>query len=244
MNTNAIKTKVNRIGLVGQIVSIILIILMAVSCAGLLLSGIVMAVLPKDAVTIGVTTYMDVTVGRSLFDRYYDDLSEDVLSEINGTMRVNGSEFSDFAAEKTEDGLQFTAQTDRIEFKMQRFVYIMFAGLVYCAAALVVFVFLKRLSDAFRRCDTPFADEVIKRMSVFAWVLLGCAVVASGAEGIANALMVRTVDLEFSLNPGSFTDGLHTSISFAPILVALIVLFLTMIFRYGAELQKEADETL
>ena len=38
--------------------------------------------------------------------------------------------------------------------------------------------------------------------------------------------------------------GLHFSFEFAPILIALVVLFLVMIFRYGAQLQKEADETL
>ena len=37
---------------------------------------------------------------------------------------------------------------------------------------------------------------------------------------------------------------LTITITLFPVLIALLVLFLTMIFRYGAQLQKESDETL
>ena len=56
MNTLAMKTKVNRIGLLGKIVSIVLIVLMAVSCVALVASGIILAALPDDSVTVGMTT--------------------------------------------------------------------------------------------------------------------------------------------------------------------------------------------
>ena len=241
---NAIKKKVNRIGLVGKIVSIVLIVLMAVACAGLTTVGIVLAVMPKNAVTIGVTTDMDVTVGKDMLMGAYDEISADDIKEINVTMRINGSEFTDLEMEKTESGLKLTAQTDRMEFSLQRLAWACLSGCIYCAAMLVVFIFLMRLSDGFRTCDSPFADDVIKRMTVFAWVLLGSAVVSTIAEGVVNSLLMRSIDLEFSLNPTGVGDGLYASVSFAPILIALIVLFLSMIFRYGAALQKESDETL
>ena len=109
---------------------------------------------------------------------------------------------------------------------------------------LVVFVFLKRLFDGFRHCDSPFSDDVIRRMTVFSWVLLGSAVLMSVAESIGNSLINRSIDLSFTLNPTGVNSGFEFSFSFAPILIALLILFLTMIFRYGAKLQKEADETL
>lgn len=241
---NNIKTKVNRIGLIGKIASIILIVLMAVSCAVLVISGIMLAVLPQDAVTVGVSTDMDITVQKNLLGSFFDQLQESDLDGINASMRVNGEEFSNFTAEKTDAGLLFNGSTDRIAFNLGRMASAVLAGLVYCAVLLVVFVFLLRLSDAFRRCDTPFCDEVVKRMTVFAWVLLGGAVVSGVAEAIVNSLLARNLDLEFSLNPAGMDTGLHVSMNFTPIFIALIVLFLTMIFRYGVQLQKEADETL
>ncbi len=81
-------------------------------------------------------------------------------------------------------------------------------------------------------------------MTVFAWVLMIGAVLSSAAEAVGNAMIRRSIDLSFSLNPADMNTGFEVSFSFAPILIALILLFLTMIFRYGAKLQKESDETL
>lgn len=238
-----IKRKVNRIGLVGQIASIILIVLMAVACVGLVIGGIALSVLPQDGVVVGFASDMDVTVGKSLIGKWMSEIPDDP-SELNAQLSVNGNDFTDMQMEKTEDGLLIHAATDRMEFRLNRLASAVFTGLIYCAALLVVFIFLKRLSDGFRRCDTPFSDDVIHRMTVFAWVLLIGSVVSSVAEAIVNSLIHRSLDLSFSLNPAGMDSGFDVSFSIAPILIALIVLFLTMIFRYGAQLQKEADETL
>ena len=69
---NTIKRKVNRIGLVGQIVSIILIVLMAVACFGCLLGGIVLAALPNDSITIGCNGDMDITISKDLLGYWLD----------------------------------------------------------------------------------------------------------------------------------------------------------------------------
>ncbi|MBR3271345.1 MAG: DUF2975 domain-containing protein [Clostridia bacterium] len=239
----SIKKKVNRIGVAGQVVSIILIVLMAVACFALAVSAVVLAILPNDAVTLGVATDMDITVGNSLIGAVRDQIPDDPTA-MDAMMKVNGVEFVDMQMEKTAEGLVVHAVSDRMQFSLHNAVYAILAGLVYCAALLVVFIFLKRLADGFRRCDTPFADDVVKRMTVFAWVLVGGAVVTSVAEAAANAVMQRSLDLSFALNPAGMDTGFELSFSFAPILIALIVLFLTIIFRYGAQLQKEADETL
>ena len=240
---NTIKRKVNRVGLVGQIVSIILIVLMSVACFACLSGGITLAALPKDAATIGVKGEMDIHVGKSLIGKWMYKIPDDP-TELNAKLGVNGTEYTDLQMEKTADGLVIHAAADRVEFQLKRLATAVFSGLVYCAALLVVFIFLKRLCDAFRHCDTPFSDDVIRRMNVFAWVLMGGAVISSVAEAIGNAMIRRSIDLSFALNPEGMNTGLDVSFHFAPILIALLVLFLTVIFRYGAQLQKEADETL
>ena len=240
---NNIKKKVNRIGLVGQIVSIVLIVLMAVACFGCLTGGILLAILPDDAATVGVSTDLDVQVGKSIIGRWMNEIPDDP-KDLNAQLSVNGSEFTDMQMEKTADGLLINASTERWEFQLNKLASAPFTGLIYCATLLVVFIFLKRLSDSFRHCDTPFSDDVIHRMTVFSWVLLIGSVVSSAAEAVVNSLIHRSLDLSFSLNPSGMNTGFEVSFSFAPIIIALIVLFLTMIFRYGAQLQKEADETL
>lgn len=239
----SIKKKVNRIGLAGQVISIILIILMAVMCFVCLLGGVTLAVLPDDAVTIGATADMDILVGKGLIGKYMDQIPDDP-TELDAAMSVNGKDYKNLTMEKTESGLVIRAGAVRMEYRIKRLMSAVFSGLVYCAAMLIIFIYLKRLSDGFRHCNTPFSDDVIHRMTAFAWALLIGSVVAGVAEAVGNAMINRTLDLSFSLNPAEFNHGFQISFRFAPILIALIVLFLTIIFRYGARLQKEADETL
>ena len=126
---HSIKKKVNRIGLAGQIVSIILIILMAVASFGCLLGGTALAILPNDAVTIGTSVDMDVTVGKSLIGRWMDEITDEP-SELNAQLSVNGTDFTDMQLEKTEDGLMIRAASDRVVFNLKRLVSAVFSGFV------------------------------------------------------------------------------------------------------------------
>ena len=77
----------------------------------------------------------------------------------------------------------------------------------------------------------PFDEPVIQKMTTFAWTLIVCAVVSCLARASLGALLTGWQRMSFNLN-------------LTPVFTALIVFFLCMIFRYGAKLQLEADETL
>ena len=68
-------------------------------------------------------------------------------------------------------------------------------------------------------------------MTTFAWTLIVCAVVSCFARGAVSAVLSGWQRMSFNLNLTS-------------VFTALMVFFLCMVFRYGAQLQKEADETL
>lgn len=238
-----IKRKVNGIGLAGQIISIILVVLMAFACFGCLAGGIALLIMPKDSILISTVTEMESTIGKDAMGKLFDRIPDD-LNDVNAELSVNGTEFKDLKLEKTEDALRLNGMSVRADFHVSRLASAAFSGVVYYAALLVIFILLKRLSDGFRRCETPFSDDVIRRMTAFAWTMIGGAAVMSVSESVANAMLNRSLDLSFSLNPTNMQNGLQVSFSFAPILIALLVLFLTMIFRYGAQLQKQSDETL
>ena len=105
------------------------------------------------------------------------------------------------------------------------------AGFIAIASAIVSLVMFMKLADAFSTCRSPFDEAVIKRMNIFAWTLIVCSVVGACAAGAAAAAF-------------SGFGNLDINVSMNPIFTALIVFFLCMIFRYGATLQQEADETL
>ena len=241
---SAIKRKVNRIGIVGQVASIILIVMMAVAVTALVTCAVLFVFIPKDSIQVSFSTDFDLKVTDKLIGPFMDDFTQEDLDTVNADLSVNGREFNELSFEKQADGVVMKGATDRIQLEFSRIIYALVAALIYCATLLVIFIFLKRLSDAFRRCDSPFSDEVVSRMTTFAWVLLIGSVVSSVAQSVANSIISRSTELSFSLNPSGLHSGYTFSFSFTPILIALVVLFLVMIFRYGAQLQKEADETL
>ena len=229
----SIKKKINGIGEAGNVISIILIVLNALACLALIAALVLFMLLPKDALTLGFKIDADATVGKSLIGPYLDDIDEKSLDDLNLSVSVGEAYSVDVntSLEKTEDGLVGGISTGRIAIPASRFGSGLLAALAKLVAALVVLIILNKLSREFKRCDSPFSDGVIRWMTIFAWVLLGASVFSQVAAGIATGVMLR----------GS---GLRINLDLTTLFVTLIVLFLTMIFRYGAKLQREADETL
>lgn len=229
MENNSIQTKVNKIGKAGRAVSIILIVLLSIGAFGLLVGGVICAALPKDAVQVSVQPNVDVLVNKSLAGEDWGRIDE-LLTEAQGKV---GEEFEGVTLDKTEDGLMVhVSDLDELKsFNIQDALKAICAGLIGIASAIVTVVMFLKLCDAFKTCRSPFDEPVIQRMNIFAWTLIVCAVVGAFAKGAVSAAMAGLGKMSFDL-------------SLTPIFTALVVFFLCMIFRYGARLQREADETL
>ena len=232
MENNNIQTKVNRIGKAGRIVSIILIVLLGIGALGLLIGGIFCAALPQDVVTVNLRPVVDVKVDKKLVGAEWANMDK-MLADVQKQV---GEEFegAGVALEKTDDGL--LVHVDPREeadatFSLRDANRAIWAGLVGIASAIVTLVMFLKLCQAFEVCRTPFDEPVIKRMNTFAWTMIVCAVVSCFARGAASAILSGWQRVSFTLN-------------FSSIFIALIVFFLCMVFRYGAQLQREADETL
>ena len=224
-----IQTKVNRIGKAGKIVSIVLIVLLSIGAFGLLIGGIACVAMPKDAIHVTVNPNVDVQVNKSIMGNAWADVDE-ALATANEKV---GEEFDGVTIEKTADGLTVHVNDlgEHEFFGVRDALKAISAGLTGIACAIVTVVMFMMLCDAFRTCRSPFDEIVIKRMNIFAWTLIACAVVGSIAAAAATAAVAGLGSVNFNL-------------SLTPIFTALIIFFLCMIFRYGAELQKESDETL
>ncbi len=240
MENNNIQTKVNRIGKAGRIVSIILIVLLSIGAFSLLLAGGVCAVLPEDTVEVSFRPNADVLVGRSILGQEWSRIDE-IVAEAQEALTGEYGEVIQF--EKTDRGLLI--RLDRLMeegevFRLRNALGAIWAGLVGIASAIVALVMFLKLSDAFRVCRSPFDEAVIRRMNIFAWTLIVCAVVGSFAGSAAQSAVMAFQNAGIHVGAKNF----GVSLDLSPIFAALIVFFLCMVFRYGAQLQKEADETL
>ena len=240
MENNNIQTKVNRIGKAGRIVSIILIVLLSIGAFSLLLAGGVCAVLPEVTVEVSFRPNADVLVGRSILGQEWSRIDE-IVAEAQEALTGKYGEVIQF--EKTDRGLLI--RLDRLMeegevFRLRNALGAIWAGLVGIASAIVALVMFLKLSDAFRVCRSPFDEAVIRRMNIFAWTLIVCAVVGSFAGSAAQSAVMAFQNAGIHVGAKNF----GVSLDLSPIFAALIVFFLCMVFRYGAQLQKEADETL
>ena len=240
MENNNIQTKVNRIGKAGRIVSIILIVLLSIGAFSLLLAGGVCAVLPEDTVGGSFRPNADVLVGRSILGQEWSRIDE-IVAEAQEALTGKYGEVIQF--EKTDRGLLI--RLDRLMeegevFRLRNALGAIWAGLVGIASAIVALVMFLKLCKAFEACRSPFDEAVIRRMNIFAWTLIVCAVVGSFAGSAAQSAVMAFQNAGIHVGAKNF----GVSLDLYPIFAALIVFFLCMIFRYGAQLQREADETL
>lgn len=231
-----IKKKVNGIGRAGKIVSIVLIALMGAACFFLLTAGIICSAIGKETVEFGVKADFDLKIGKSAIGEGFGKITDAVIDRANEELNdrlPEGSEPVEMTIGKTDEGVTAEGGTGRITFSPRDLAPSLFGEFARCACLLVIFVFMLRLAEAFRTCESPFEDGIVRRMTTFAWVLLGGAV-----------LMGVTFDSGLFKGSGVLFGGVNYSLNIVPVLIALVVLFLARIFRYGAKLQQESDETL
>lgn len=89
-------------------------------------------------------------------------------------------------------------------------------GALACGMYLITMIFGGMLAKALETCTSPFEDNVIRRMKHFAYSLIPWIVI--DATGIHINLLI--------------------------VLFVIVFILLTHIFAYGAELQRESDETV
>ena len=92
--------------------------------------------------------------------------------------------------------------------------------------------FVGALCKAFRYCESPFEENVIKKMQNLAISLIPWTIISAIADSFATSL----------LDAGSFEFGIGVDMNV--VLVIILIFGLVYIFKYGAVLQRESDETL
>ncbi len=224
--------KINKFGKIGEVIAQISRVLLIMGAVILLAAGILMLAIPKDLIT------MDYFVGADMqldLDAVGETITEDDLAELDSEahkISVSQNEMSivSFDANQEENivNIQMASQPTNIFSTGKIIVFIILEFLVL-AATFVTMTFIIKLCKEFKTCETPFSESVIKRMKQVGYSMLPWFIVFPTAEAAANFLVSN--NLNISLDPGM-------------LIMALVVLALTYIFKYGAMLQQESDETL
>ena len=223
--------KINGLGKAGEIIARIIRVFLIIGFVGVIAGLVILLVLPKNLARIEIGTDVGVQIDLSGFKELTEEEQQQAREGLEKAMAEPDEDGGITGYEV--DGSRITVHVGMNEksFGLRSLIGPMIVSLLYIAASYVTLRFIGQLCAAFRDCRSPFDGNVILRMRNFAFSLIPWAVLSM----ISDSILSKTA---FSVS--SF--GIHANLG--TVLLVLLILGLCQIFRYGAELQQEHDETL
>lgn len=227
---NLLVKRMNTVSKVGKIITLVIIIIAIIATTLIAAGAVALSVLPKDIVTADISAQTDIVLNNQIFN----DVKSDIISGVNenaGEVYDAGSAVFRVNADETDDNAVLHVDADQIHVSSDIIIPALWIVFFNCVAFIVCAFFFKSLMGELAVSSSPFTEGVVKKMQNFAIAILMASVATSIANGILGAILTSGHAFSFSLHFGS-------------IITAAIIFVLVTVFRYGAQLQKESDETL
>lgn len=218
---NANISKINTLGKVSRILLIIMRVALIIGIVGCLIITFAFMAVPKtDVITADGTVSAQIVVDceqlPSIFSGDILDLDE---NDIDFDFAGAGVKW---VVDKNQVGndfiydIQGSLDVDESNAVIGGIVGTAAIGAVMCAVVLIAVIFGGKFAKTLEVCSSPFEADVIESMKKFAFSLIPIGVIAIIADGI----------------------------SLVTVFIVIVVIMFAFIFKYGAELQKESDETV
>lgn len=238
MNKENAIAKINKYGKIGKIITRIMLIVIGISMFATFISGIALQFLPEDIMTLNIGTQAELTVNPSLVSQdISEDVYDNVIKAVNNSVIKGGLNLGvislklDQAKRVDNKIVAYTNADNNGKVSLRKIgIAVLFAAFALVLTFISV-IFGNKLCKAFEKCESPFSDDVISKMRKFAFSLIPWALYSSVPKYVVNSVFGNNLDTGISLD---------MNVIFA----VLIILALTIVFKYGAILQKESDETL
>lgn len=208
-------SKIHSVGKVSRIVSKIAKIVAAIGAIACLVLVIIGICMPKDFMHFSGSAS-----GRLSADTdYVSDLETSLETE---TKKILGSELEIKVTETLEDKIQnldIELVADDVTGSSFKLFLILsgIVGMLFSSALWFVMHFAMKLSKALETCKSPFEENVLAAMKKLGISLIPCGIITLVMSGIS---------------------------AIALIFIILVVMLFINIFKYGAELQQESDDTV
>ncbi|MBQ3546387.1 MAG: hypothetical protein IJA34_15595 [Lachnospiraceae bacterium] len=238
MKQNAI-SKINKMGQIGGYLTLVAKIFIIIGIVACLAGAVIFTIIPENFISINVSNNIGYSVDFSSLGIKFDESqiqeAQDMITtngSITTSVNDNGTKYIVNNSSITENGISGEATTENVTMNLSVLPCIFLAGSINIAMALVTLFFVGSLCKAFRYCESPFEENVIKKMQNLAISLIPWTIISSIADSFITNL----------INVGNFEFGI--SVDLNVVLVIILIFVLVYIFKYGAVLQRESDETL
>ena len=231
--------KINKLGNVGNIIVRIMKVFIIIGFVLTLIGAIAVIALPKNLVKMDLGSTADITVDVSGFGPLDEKGKEEMLQGFfggmdeveGGSMSLNGSVYEPVKVETTDTGMFVETEVETYSIELKDFGVVCVLGMITLAALYITLIFAGKLCQAFRDCESPFEEKVVKQLSALAYSLLPWIILGSLTESITESIFTNNFDIMIGVDLGM-------------VLIIIFIFVLAYIFKYGAVLQQESDETL
>ncbi len=232
--------KINKMGKAGYIITVILRVFVVLGLIAAIAAAVAVSVLPKDAIRISVTGKADVDVDLASLlgkDRAVSVLKEQDLSEQmetygqGGELQLEGVSYAIDQIDAEGSHIIMSGTGEMYDFNLKKTVGPLVVALLYLVMTFITLFFIGALFKALKKCQSPFEEDVIKKMKMLAYSLIPWVVFSSISDTAANGFFNNRINFSLSVNLDM-------------VFIVLLILALAYIFQYGAVLQQESDETL
>ena len=236
MENSGIK-KINTAGKIGYIISILLIVCTIVGMVAIGICTVGAIAIANNDINVNVATTINVNSTGNFLEKInsfvsikgVDDLSTLTEKGAEG-VKLNNDEISELSVVEENGGLVINAKTNEVTISMKIIIAALISAFIFLGTTTFALYMVKALMKSLKNCETPFSEEVIKNMSRFANSLVCVVIIGTIFNGFLTLLKTGT-RFELSINLGS-------------ILLVAVIYILIIVFKYGAQLQHESDETL
>lgn len=237
MNKNNALNQINKYGKIGRIISIVMIVIISLVTVATFVAAIALKTLPDDLFRINLGTQAEVILNPLSIDPNADlTLYNQITDAINngtvqGGLNLGAVRMMLNSAEIVDNTIVCKTSEGTGVLSLNNVANVLFMVTFSMVLTLLSAIFGYGFCKAIEACESPFEDKVINCMRRFAFSLLPWAIFSSVPRYAVGNLFNNNVKINFSLDMNI-------------ILIILIILALTVVFKYGAMLQKESDETL
>lgn len=221
--------KINKGGKIGHIVSKVLSILIIIAFVGCVIGTIVVACLPKNLFTVETSSKVTVTTNLAVAtERFAKNDPAKVLEDAK--ISINNQQFETQNMVIDGDNLIVDTEAENITITTREVLLPLIVANLALVFTFITVFFVNKFCKSLETAESPFSDDVIKHMRMVAYSLIPWTVFSMISESTMSSFI------------GS--NNISINIDFNTVFVILIVLGLSYIFRYGAALQVESDETI
>lgn len=229
--------KVNGLGKAGYILATITKVVLIIGLVVLVPAAVICFAIPTELYTVRFDAQAAIDVNCGTLGITAEELSDRQLSyaldNINsaGYMSVDDMELLLDGVSVSGDTITFSGSGNAKGYGIGQIRTVLVLGVLSLALYLVCTFFVAGFCKALSRCASPFEPELVKKMQTLAWATLALPIVSSLTESVPNNMLTGTVDIQISID-------------LMEVILVLAMFALAYIFKYGAQLQQESDETL